>query len=140
MVSCDVTEGITFGAKLKIPIFSLFLPHNLEVGFWYFKSLCNRDSVSNKTCQNFHDKRLVRPRSKSPNWQRSQPISYKAKFWQGYNIYLIHHKYNITYQNTRGETEVGPLFTDATANPWFVEDLNPLVTWPILHGEVIYTN
>ena len=40
----------------------------------------------------------------------------------------------------RGKTEVRPLFTDATANPTFVEDLNPLVTWPILHAEIIYAN
>ena len=60
-----------------------------KVEFWYFKSLCNRHTVSNKTYQNFRDKRLVRPGSKCPNWQRSQPISYKAKFSQRYNIYLV---------------------------------------------------
>ena len=38
-----------------------------------------------------------------PNWQRSQPISYKAKFSPRDNIYLLDHKYNITYQNIRGK-------------------------------------
>ena len=80
VVSCDVTGGITRGTKLKCP-FSLFTyPISYKVGFWYFKRLCNRDTVSNKTYQYFRDKRLVRPGSKYPNCQRSQPISYKAKF------------------------------------------------------------
>ena len=30
MVSCDVTGGITLGTKLKMPIFTLYLPHNLQ--------------------------------------------------------------------------------------------------------------
>ena len=71
--------------------------------FWYFKSLYNKDTVSNRTYQNFRDKRLVRPGSKCPNWQRPQPITYKAKFSQRYNIYLLDLKYNITYQNIRGK-------------------------------------
>ena len=29
MVSCDVTRGITLGTKLKMPIFTLCLPHHL---------------------------------------------------------------------------------------------------------------
>ena len=84
-----------------------------KVEFWYFKSLCNWDTVSNKTYQNFRDKRLVRPGSKCPNWQRSQPISYKAKFSQRYNIYLVDLKCNITYQNIREKTKVRPIFI-----PW----------------------
>ena len=32
------------------------------------------------TYHNFHHKSLVIPKSKSPNWQGSQPISYKANF------------------------------------------------------------
>ena len=74
--------------------------------FWYFKSLYNKDTVSNRAYQNFRDKRLVRPGSKCPNWQRPQPITYKAKFSQRYNIYLLDLKYNITYQNIRGKTKV----------------------------------
>ena len=70
------------------------------VGFWYFKSLCNRDAVSNKTYQYFRDKRLVRPGSKYPNWQRCQTISYKAKFSHRDNIYLVDQK---TYQNIWGK-------------------------------------
>ena len=30
MVSCDVNGGVTLGTKLKIPIFTLYLPHNLQ--------------------------------------------------------------------------------------------------------------
>ena len=71
--------------------------------FWYFKSLYNKDAVSNRAYQNFRDKRLVRPGSKCPNWQRPQPITYKTKFSQRYNIYLLDLKYNITYQNIRGK-------------------------------------
>ena len=59
----------------------------------YFKSLCNKDTVSNKTYQNFCDKRLIRP---GVNTQiEDEPTSYKAKFSQSGNIYLLGHKYNI---------------------------------------------
>ena len=40
------------------------------------------------TYHSFCHKILVRPKSKSPNWQRFQPISYKTKFSQRDNIYL----------------------------------------------------
>ena len=30
VVSCDVIGGITLGTKLKMPIFTLYLPHNLQ--------------------------------------------------------------------------------------------------------------
>ena len=30
MVSFDVTGGITLGTKLKMPILTLYLPHNLQ--------------------------------------------------------------------------------------------------------------
>ena len=30
VVSCDVTGEITLGTKLKMPIFTLYLPHNLQ--------------------------------------------------------------------------------------------------------------
>ena len=30
MVTCDVTGGITLGNKPKMPIFTLYLPHNLQ--------------------------------------------------------------------------------------------------------------
>ena len=102
-----------FGLNSKCPFLSFTYPITYKVDFWYFKSLCNRDRVSNRTCQNFRDKRLVRQGSKCPNWQRSQPISYKAKFSQRYNIYLVDLKCNITYQNIRGKTKVKPVFI-----PW----------------------
>ena len=79
MVSCDVTGEITPETKLKRPIFTLYLPHN-KIEFWFFKSLCNIDTVSNKTYQNFRGKRLVRPGSKYPNLQRAQSINYKTNF------------------------------------------------------------
>ena len=103
MTSCDVTSGLTLGTKLWMSIFTLYLPHNYKVEFWYFKSLCNCDTVSNRTYQNFRDKSLVRPGSKYPNWQRSQSISYKAKFLQRDIIYLVDLKYNITCQNIQGK-------------------------------------
>ena len=101
------------GLNWKYPFSPFTYPITYTVEFWYFKSLCNRDTVSNRTYQNFRDKRLVRPGSKCPNWQRSQPISYKAKFSQRYNIYLVYLKCNITYQNIRGETKVRLIFI-----PW----------------------
>ena len=55
------------------------------------------------TYQSFCHRSLVRPKSKSPNWQGSQPISYKAKFSQRDNIYLADLKYIITYQNIWGK-------------------------------------
>ena len=30
VVICDVTGGIALGTKLKMPIFTLYLPHNLQ--------------------------------------------------------------------------------------------------------------
>ena len=113
VVSCDVTGEITLGTELKMPIFTLYLPHNLQVGFLYFRSLCIRDTVSNKTYQNFRHKRLVRPGSKYPIWSRSQPISYKAKFSQRDNMHPVDLKYKITYQNIQGKTKVRPIFI-----PW----------------------
>ena len=65
------------------------------------------------TYHNFCHKSLVRPKSKSPNWQRSQTISYKTKFSRRDNIYLVDLKYNITYQNIWGKTKVRPIFM-----PW----------------------
>ena len=103
MVSCDVIVGITLAIKLKMLIFTLYLPHNLQSRVLLFQKLCNKEMFSNRTYQKFRDKRLVRPGSKCLNWQRSQPISYKAKFSQRYNIYLVDLKCNITYQNIRGK-------------------------------------
>ena len=101
------------GLNWKYPFSPFTYPITYTVEFWYFKSLCNRDTVSNRTYQNFRDKRLVRPGSKCPNLQRSQTISYKTKFSQRDNIYLVYLKCNITYQNIRGETKVRLIFI-----PW----------------------
>ena len=51
------------------------------------------------TYDNFRHKSLVRHKSKSPNWEGSQPIRYNANFSQKENMHLIDVKYNITYQN-----------------------------------------
>ena len=37
MVSCDVTAEIILGTKLKIPIFTLYLPHNLQSRVFVFQ-------------------------------------------------------------------------------------------------------
>ena len=87
----------------KCRFLSFTYPIIYKVELWYFKSLCNWDTVSKRTYQNFRYKRLVRPRSKCPKWQRSQPISYKAKFSHRDNIYLVDLKYNITYQISGGK-------------------------------------
>ena len=87
------------GPNWKCPFSPFTYPIAYKVGFWYFRSLFIRDTVSNKTYQNFCDKRFVRPGSNYSTWQRSQPISYKAKFSQRDNIYLVDLKYSITYQN-----------------------------------------
>ena len=62
------------------------------------------------TSHNFCHKSLVRAKSKSPNWQGSPAISYKAKFLQRDNSYLVDLKYNISYQNIWEETKVRTIF------------------------------
>ena len=61
------------------------------------------------TYHNFRHKSLVRPKSKSPNWQGSQPISYKANFSQRETMHLLDVKFNITYQNKLVKIQVRPL-------------------------------
>ena len=84
-----------------------FSPFNYRItykgGFWYFRSLCIKNTVSNKSYQNLRDERLERPGSKYPIWQRSPPISCKVKFSQRDNIYLVDLKCDITYQNIWGK-------------------------------------
>ena len=75
--------------------------------------VCFKQESLPTTYRNFRQKSLVKPKSKSLNWQVFQPISYKAKFSQRDNIYLVDLKYNITYQNIRGKTKVRPIFI-----PW----------------------
>ena len=38
---------------------SLYIDYKVE--FWYFKNVCNWDTVSDRTDQNLSDKTLVRP-------------------------------------------------------------------------------
>ena len=111
----------------KCRFLSFTYPIIYKVELWYFKSLCNWDTVSKRTYQNFRYKRLVRPGSKCPNWQSSQPISYKAKFSQRYNIYLVDLKYNITYQNIRGKTKVRPIFYHEM--PKMAKKVTLKITW-----------
>ena len=61
------------------------------------------------TYHNFWHKSLVRPKSKSPNWQVSQSMTCKANFLQKEGMNLIDAKFNITYENNQGEIHVGPL-------------------------------
>ena len=90
--------GKLLGLNWKCPFSPFTCPITYKIKFLFFKSLCNWDTVSNRTYQSFLDKRLVRPGSKYPNWKRSQTISCKAKLSQRYNIYSVDFKYNITYQ------------------------------------------
>ena len=58
---------------------------------------------------NFWHKSLVTPKSKSPNWQGSQPMTCKANFSQKERMHLIDAKFDITYENNQGEIHFGPL-------------------------------
>ena len=87
------------------------LPYNLHG--WAFYKIVNfvltKKGYQYITYHNFRHKSLVRPKSKSPNWQGSQRISYKANFSQRESMYLLDIKFNITYQNNQGEIQVRPL-------------------------------
>ena len=91
------------GLNWKCPFLPFTYPITTKVEFLYFKSLCNSDTISNRTYQSFCDKRLVKPGSKCPNWQRSKPIRCMVKFPQRDNRYLVDLKYNINYQNIWGK-------------------------------------
>ena len=111
MVICELNGGITLGTKFKMAIFTLYYPMTYKVGFWYFRNLCIRDTVSNKTYQNFHDKRLLRPGSltqfdKDLTTHKLQDQIFTDRKY----IYIADFKYNITYQNVLGETRVRPIF------------------------------
>ena len=82
------------------------LPNNLHGWAFYRiqKFFLNQESlpvIYHNSCR----KSPVIPKSKSPNWQESQPISYKANFSQSDNIYPADQKYNITYKYIRGKTD-----------------------------------
>ena len=97
------------GLNWKCPFLPFTYSITYRVECWYFKCLCNTNTAWNRTYLNFCDKSLVRPGSKYPNWQKSQPTSCKAKFSLRDNVYLVDLKYNISYQNIRGKTKVIPI-------------------------------
>ena len=61
------------------------------------------------TYYNFLHKNLVRPKSKSPNLQGSQRVSYKTNFSQKESMHLIDIKFKIAYENNQGEIHVRPV-------------------------------
>ena len=86
MVSCDVTGGITLGTKLKMPIFTLYLPHNLQsrvskdyvIGIRFqieLNKICVTKIWSDQEVNNQIDKDL-NPYATRPNFHRD-------------NIYLV---------------------------------------------------
>ena len=81
---------LLLGLNWKCLFLPFTYPITYKVVFWYFRSLCIGDTISSKTYQNFRDQ-------KSPIWQRSKPISYKAEFSQRDDIYLVDLKYNTIY-------------------------------------------
>ena len=74
------------------------------------RAVCFNQKSLPITYYNFHDKNLVRPKSKSPNWQVSQPKSYNTNFLQKESVHLIDVKFNITYQDNQGEIRVDYFF------------------------------
>ena len=58
------------------------------MGFLQNCEFCFNQERLSITYHSFCHKSLVRPKSKSSNWQRSQPISYETKLSQRDNIYL----------------------------------------------------
>ena len=114
------------GLNWKCPFSPFTYSITYKVGFCYFKKLCIRDTVANKSYQNFRDKRLVRPGSKYPIWQRSQPLSCMAKFSRRENIYLADFKYNITYQDIRGKLRPDLFLYH---NAWNGEKVTLQLTW-----------
>ena len=85
------------------------------VNFTQNREVCFNQESLPITYHKFCHKSLVRLKSKSPNWQGSQPISYKVKCSQRDKIYLGDLKYTITYQNILGKIKVRPIFI-----PWNV--------------------
>ena len=80
MASCDATGGITLETKLKMPIFTLYLPHNLEsrvskvyvTGIWFqieFSKISMTKSWSDQEVNTQIDKDL-NPYATRPNFHR----------------------------------------------------------------------
>ena len=61
------------------------------MSFLQNREVCFNQEKLPITYHNFCHKSLVRPKSKSPNWQGSQPISYKANFSQRDKIHVADH-------------------------------------------------
>ena len=76
------------------------------MSFLQNREVCFNQESLPITYHNFHHKSLVRPKSKSPNLQGFQPVSYKANFLHKESMYLIDVEFNITYQNNQGEIQV----------------------------------
>ena len=66
VVSYDVTGGITLEIKLKMSIFTLCLPHNLQSWILVFQKIIYLEYYLEwfQIYQHFCDKKLVRPGSK----------------------------------------------------------------------------
>ena len=63
----------------------------------FLQKVCFKRESLTITYDNFCQKSLVIPKSKSPNWQGFQSISYKAHFPQTENMHLIDTQQNINY-------------------------------------------
>ena len=63
------------------------LPNHLHGrAFYKITKVCFNQESLPITFHNFHHKSLVRPKSKFPNWQGSQLMSYKTNFSRRDNI------------------------------------------------------
>ena len=82
------------------------------------REVCFNQERLSITYHSIRHESLVRSKSKSPNWQGSQPISYKTKFSQRDKIYHVDLKYNINYQYIRAKTKVRPIFYATKSLKW----------------------
>ena len=80
--------------------------HNNLYG-WAFYKIVTFALTKNLNLLRFPSQKSGQPKSKSPNWQQSQPIRYKANFSLRETMQLLDVKFNITYQNNQGEFMLG---------------------------------
>ena len=81
------------------------------MSFLQNREVCFNQKTLPITYHNFRHKCLVSLKSKSPNGQGPQTISYKANFSQTESIHPIGVKLNITYinyQNNQGKIQARP--------------------------------
>ena len=97
------------------------------MSFLQNREVCFNQEILPITYHNFRQKSQIRPKIKSPNWQGSQSISYKTKFSQRDNIYLVDLKCNKTFQNIWGKTKVRPTFMPWKA--WNGKKVTEQLTW-----------